>query len=177
MTNPVPPPGEGLGNVLFEVWLVSRATTALITDAIREAGLDADEFAVYSVLASTDGMTPTELAHWMAAPATTVSSYLKRFAARGHVERVHNIDDRRSYMVRLTDAGRVVHEAAGSLFLPVLAQIDGLLGPDLTDTRERLRSLHAALVPDPRAPDRSVSIGGGGNTRSHRTPSSSYRKR
>ncbi|MGI9615707.1 MAG: hypothetical protein ACR2QO_22535 [Acidimicrobiales bacterium] len=58
----------GLGNVLFDVWLVSRAVHALVDDAIRSAELDADEYAVYSVLASGDPMTPTELARWMAAP-------------------------------------------------------------------------------------------------------------
>jgi DNA-binding MarR family transcriptional regulator len=124
MTNTVPPP-----------------------DPVREAGLDADEFAVYSVLASTDGMTPTELAHWMAAPATTVSSYLKRFTSRGHVERIRDEHDRRSYSVRLTDTGRIVHQAAGALFLPVLDEVDGRLGQHLADTRKRLRSLHEALVP------------------------------
>ena len=95
----------GLGNVLFDVWLVSRATTALLDDVLRASGLDADEFAVYSVLASGDGMTPTELAHWMAAPPTTVSSYVKRFETRGHVRRVPNPEDRRSYRLQLTVVG------------------------------------------------------------------------
>lgn len=146
MTDPVGPLDPRLGNVLFDVWLVSRAATAAITQAVQKAGLDADEFAVYSVLASTDGMTPTELAHWMAAPATTVSSYIKRFAARGHVERVRNEHDLRSFVVRLTDAGRDVHQAAGAHFLPVLGQVNEQLGPQLADTHLRLRSLHAALT-------------------------------
>jgi DNA-binding MarR family transcriptional regulator len=122
MTSMVPRLDPRLGNVLFDVWLVSRAATARITEAVREPGLDADEFAIYSVLASTNGMTPTELAHWMAAPATTVSSYLKRFTRRGHVQQVDNQSDRRTYLVRLTNAGRDVHQAAGLLFLPSLTR-------------------------------------------------------
>lgn len=137
-----------LGNVLFDIWLVSRAATARITEAVRETGLDADEFAIYSVLASTDGMTPTELAHWMAAPPTTVSSYVKRFTRRGHVERFNNEGDRRSYLIRLTDEGRAVHHAAGILFMPLLEGVSRRLGPNGATTHARLRSLHDALTAD-----------------------------
>lgn len=137
----------GLGNVLFDVWLVSRAATAAIDEAVAAAGLDADEFAVYSVLASTDQVTPTELAHWMAAPPTTVSSYVKRFVARGHVERVPNPDDGRSYRLRLTEAGRATHLAAGQRFEPVLAEVVTRLGRGVDDTHRRLRLLREALRP------------------------------
>lgn len=153
MPEPVKPaPGsgpeldEGLGNVLFDVWLVSRATTALLDDVVRPAGLDADEFAVYSVLTSGDGLTPTELAHWMAAPPTTVSSYVKRFETRGHVRRVARPDDRRSYRLQLTAAGRRAHRKAGELFRPVLDQVTREVGKGLPDTHRRLRALHRAVV-------------------------------
>ena len=142
----VPELDERLGNVLFDVWLVSRATTALVDDAVREAGLNADEFAVYSVLASTDGMTPTELAHWMAAPATTVSSYVKRFERRGHVRRVPHLGDRRSYRLQLTDEGRATHLAAGRLFLPVLEEVTRRVGRGVPDTHRRLRTLHQVVA-------------------------------
>src|SRR4051812_46313948 len=84
-----PPDGT---NVLFDVWLVSRATFALLDTALAPSGLSADEFAIYSVLASTDAMTPTELARWMAAPPTSMSSYIKRFEARGHLIRAAHPD-------------------------------------------------------------------------------------
>lgn len=140
---------DRLGNVLFDVWLVSRATTALIDDAIRVSGLNADEFAVYSVLASTDGMTPSELAHWMAAPATTVSSYVKRFEGRGHVRRVRNPDDGRSFRVQLTPEGRAAHLAAGELFRPVLEEVSRRVGRGVPDTHRRLRELHRAVTSGP----------------------------
>ncbi len=138
-----------MGNVLFDVWLVSRAATAVIDEAVAAAGLDADEFGVYSVLAASDEMTPTELAHWMAAPPTTVSSYVKRFVARGHVERVPNPDDGRSYRLRLTDEGRATHLAAGERFEPVLAEVAARLGRGVGDTHRRLLLLREALQPGP----------------------------
>lgn len=148
-TGTVPELDERLGNVLFDVWLVSRATTALVDDAVRASGLNADEFAVYSVLASTDGMTPTELAHWMAAPPTTVSSYVKRFERRGHVRRVPNPGDGRSYRLQLTADGRAAHLAAGELFLPVLEEVTRRVGRGVPDTHRRLRDLHQIVAAYP----------------------------
>ena len=143
---PAPRLDARLDNLLFDVWLVSRATTAVIDEAVRVSGLDADEFAVYSVLASTQGMTPTELAHWMAAPNTTVSSYVKRFERRGHVHRVPNPDDGRSYRVALTPEGSRAHQAAGALFLPLLDEVTRRVGRATADTHERLRKLHEVLT-------------------------------
>lgn len=135
----------GLTNVLFDVWLVSRAVHALIDDAIATSGLDADEFAIYSVLASGKTITPSDLAAWMAAPPTTVSSYIKRFERRGHVRRVPNPDDRRSYLLELTAAGRETHRAAGSLFQPALDRVDEVLQDSAGATQDRLLELRRVV--------------------------------
>lgn len=133
-------PGGGRPtNVLFDAWLVSRSVHQLIDTNIAASGLDADEFAVYSVLASGDGLTPSELAQWMAAASTTVSSYVKRFERRGHITRIPNADDRRSYRLQLTATGRDAHRHAGELFAPVLADIEETLG-------EHAPSVHAQLL-------------------------------
>jgi DNA-binding MarR family transcriptional regulator len=135
----------GLGNVLFDVWLVSRAVHDLIDDAIRSAGLDADEYAIYSVLASGDALTPTELAQWMAAPPTTVSSYIKRFEKRGHMVRVTNPEDGRSHRVQLTAEGQQAHKRARRLFRPVLAQVEQSLAGRADQTHQQLRALHQVI--------------------------------
>jgi DNA-binding MarR family transcriptional regulator len=134
-----------LDNVLFDVWLVSRATTALLDDALRQSGLDSDEFAVYSVLASSDHLTPTELARWMSAPPTTVSSYVKRFQQRGHVTKTPNPQDGRSYTLSLTPAGRRAHRAAGTRFLPILHDVVERIGSNTSATHRRLRALHRSV--------------------------------
>ena len=144
--------GANVGNVLFDTWLVSRAVHALIDSAIEASGLDADEFAVYSTLAAGEGLTPTELAQWMAAPTTTVSSYVKRFERRGHVERVPNPDDRRSYRLQLTKTGREIHQMAGQLFAPTLAAVEDTLGANAPATREHLAALRSVVD------DRSTNI-------------------
>lgn len=136
-------------NVLFDVWLTSRATTALLDDALADSGLTADEFGVYSVI-NRGPLTPTELSTWMSAPLTTVSSYVKRFERRGHVRRVPNPDDGRSYRLRLTRDGVRAYERAGTAFLDALADVRAHLGgaePSIVAALATLRSALAETAP------------------------------
>ena len=132
-------------DVTFMVWLTSRATTDLVDAALAPAGLDGDEFAIYSVLTAAPSITPTELARWMAAPPTTVSSYVKRFEARGHVRREPNPADRRSYRIQLTPAGRRAYRSAAALFMPVRTRVAVALGEREDEVREALVTLRAVL--------------------------------
>jgi DNA-binding MarR family transcriptional regulator len=130
---------EGV-DVTFLMWLTARGTSALIDATVATAGLTGDEFAVYSILAATETTTPSTLSRWMAAPPTTVSSYVKRFETRGHVSRVPNPDDRRSYRIVLTPAGRAVHHSAQAAFRPVSDALLNALGETTA------ASLSAALL-------------------------------
>jgi DNA-binding MarR family transcriptional regulator len=132
-------------DVLFMVWLVSRATEDLLDQVLAPAGLTGDEFAIYSMLSSSRTITPTELSRWMAAPATTVSSYVKRFEARGHVVREKNPEDGRSYRLRLTSSGRKVHREAASRFGPVRARAGRDLGDDAPRVRDALLQLREVV--------------------------------
>lgn len=136
----------------FMVWLASRATSDLLDAALAPAGLDADEFAIYSVLAAAPAITPTELSRWMAAPPTTVSSYVKRFEARGHVVREPNPSDGRSYRIKLTPSGRRAHQAAAQLFMPLRARIEDALGSRGDEVREALLTLREAVEEARRSP-------------------------
>ena len=129
----------------FMVWLTSRATADLLDAALAPAGLDSDEFAIYSVLNAAPSITPTELARWMAAPPTTVSSYVKRFEARGHVQRRPNPADRRSYQIKLTPAGRRAYRAAATMFIPLRTRVAQGLGTQERDVREALVTLRTVL--------------------------------
>ena len=139
------PIGHGPSNVLFDAWLVSRSVHQLIDTTVEESGLDADEFAIYSVLASSEGLTPSDLAHWMAAAPTTVSSYVKRFERRGHITRTPNAEDGRSYRLELSAAGRDAHRHAGELFAPVLTQTEDTLGTQTQSVHEQLLKLLNAV--------------------------------
>jgi DNA-binding MarR family transcriptional regulator len=134
---------EGV-DVLFLVWLISRAATDLIDSALSGTELTADEFAVYSILRAAGAITPTDLARWMAAAPTTVSSYVKRFEARGHVSRAPHPEDGRSYRITLTAAGRRAYRDAATRFRPVLSRVESTL-TDGAATREALLQLRTSL--------------------------------
>src|SRR5262249_53541236 len=110
-------------DILFLVWLTARATADLLDSVLEPAGLTGDEFAIYSVLASGPSITPTELARWVAAPLPPASSSVRRRRGRGPVGREPHPQDRRSYQIRLTPAGRRAHRAAAALFAPVRAGV------------------------------------------------------
>jgi DNA-binding MarR family transcriptional regulator len=143
--HPVDDLPEAGTNVLFDVWLVSRSTTQLLDEALSSTGLTGDEFGIYSVLTSAEALTPSELARWMSAPPTTVSSYVKRLEERNHVVREPNPDDRRSYRIRLTPEGRQKHQAGVQAFIPVLDHVVAALGRNETAVRTALGALRAAL--------------------------------
>jgi DNA-binding MarR family transcriptional regulator len=137
---------------LFLVWLVARSTEDLVDSVVATAGVTGDEFALYSVLAAAPGITPTELSRWMAAPPTSVSSYVKRLEARGHVVRKPHPSDRRSYRIHLTAAGRRTHSTAATLFAPVRARViaalaaqDGRVEESLLLLREVVDAFRADL--------------------------------
>jgi DNA-binding MarR family transcriptional regulator len=132
-------------DTLFMVWLTSRATSDLLNRTLTASGLDGDEFAIYSVLTAAPSITPTELARWMAAPTTTVSSYVKRFEARGHIVREHNPDDRRSYRIGLTPAGRRAYRIAAAAFTPLRKRVAEALGARTDDIREALMAVRTAV--------------------------------
>jgi DNA-binding MarR family transcriptional regulator len=145
-THPVDALPEGADtNVLFDVWLLARATSQVLQPALAPTGLDADEFGIYSALSASDTMTPTELARWLSVPPTTVSSVVRRLEARGHLVRTPNPDDGRSSLLALTAEGRAVHQTAGTAFLGVLDQVLAALGPDEPTVRRSLASLRRAL--------------------------------
>lgn len=153
----------GPDNVLFAAWLLARHAGRLLDDALRDSGLNADDFAVYSLLAA-DGASPGALAAWLAAPLTTVSSYVKRYEARGHVERARDPDDGRSYRITLTASGVAAHQQAGLRFLEVLAGVEDRLGRAESSVRTSLTALSGAVDALRRAPEsRRPAIRQGGS--------------
>ena len=131
--------------VLFDVWRTARSVSALLDGALAGTGLDAEDFAVYSLLAGGP-VSPTELARWMSAPATTVSSYVKRLQARGHVRRIAHPEDGRSYRLHLTTAGRQAHTRAAEHFIPALQRVEAAMTVSPAQAQVILRDLEHAVT-------------------------------
>lgn len=92
-------------DAMFGVWLAARGITALIGEISERHGWLADEFAIATMIDARGETTTAELARWMAAPVTTVSSLLRRLERRGDATRRRNPIDARSWFVSLTAEG------------------------------------------------------------------------
>jgi DNA-binding MarR family transcriptional regulator len=142
-TRPVKPQPEI--SVLFDVWLLMHLVSGMLDQALAGHGVSGDEFGLYSLLRGFGPVTPTQIARWTGMPATTVSAALRRLTARGHLERMPHPDDRRSYLLVLSDAGMAAHAGAASSFRTVAARVSHALGDDETEQRNVLQRLDHAL--------------------------------
>jgi DNA-binding MarR family transcriptional regulator len=131
--------------LLFDIWVVANSTRSLLDQALHHSGLSAEEFALYSAVRGDGGVTPTQLAALMALPATTVSSIVARLERRGHLMRIPNPDDGRSYRIQLTTTGQAAHTAAAKLFGPLLAKVHAALTVPLPQALATLADINSAV--------------------------------
>jgi DNA-binding MarR family transcriptional regulator len=103
-------------SLLFDIYVLHRAVAGLLGEALSGGPLRPDEYAVYSYLLETPEATPTAMARELNMAPQTVSDWLRHLTARGHVSKSRRTSDRRSYQIRLTEAGREAHRAAGRQF-------------------------------------------------------------
>jgi DNA-binding MarR family transcriptional regulator len=115
-------------NVLLQVFIVSQLAGELLGRALRPAGISPDHFAVLSVVGNVGPVTPTDLARILGMPPTTVSSWVRRLTARGHITRQANPDDGRSALLEVTPRGRQMIEKTQPVFRAVLDEVNGRLG-------------------------------------------------
>jgi DNA-binding MarR family transcriptional regulator len=139
-------------NVLLQVFIVGQLAGELLGRELRPAGISPDHFAVLSVIGNIGPVTPTDLARVLGMPPTTVSSWVRRLTARGHITRRANPDDGRSALVEVTRAGRAMIEKTQPVFKRVLDDVNEGLGARqegvtdaFVDVQEALRRLLAGL--------------------------------
>ena len=106
---------------------IATAVAAELHD-VEDTGLRHLEFGVMVRLHDTPDLDQNSLAQWMALDRTSISALVFRLEQQGLIERAVNGADRRARVLRLTRAGRALHdrirtkaEAAQQRMLSVLA--------------------------------------------------------
>jgi DNA-binding MarR family transcriptional regulator len=141
MTERVPGP-----SLLFELFAASQRVRTLLADAMADAGLTPDEYAVYSVLVDRGPTTPSEMAGAVGMPPTTMSHYVRAMLERRHVQRRPNPDDGRSVLLALSRSGRAAHAKAAAAFEEANDRfLDELTRSD-RDVRSVLRAMNSAAA-------------------------------
>jgi DNA-binding MarR family transcriptional regulator len=131
--------------VLFDVFVLGRSVGRVVDDALADTDLNAFDYAMTSMLAGHDPISPARISELTGMPATTVSGVLRRLTDRGMVERRPNPDDGRSHLVVLTGHGRRETEHARTAFGRVVTEIEDHLGDRLHAVRARLQDLDDAV--------------------------------
>jgi DNA-binding MarR family transcriptional regulator len=146
-------------SVLFDTWLVLHLSRRTLEDALSGTGVSGDDFAFYHLIEVNRSLTPTQIAHWTGMRRSTVTSYLQRMDDRGHIRRVPNPEDGRSYSVQLSGAGRRTYNQAVRQFDPALALVEEALGVPDQEVRLALERLDGALRHVAAVPPRPYTLG------------------
>lgn len=148
--------------LLYDVWTVANLAAGVLGRAIAGSGLNAEEYALYSLIRAEGGLTPTELSRWTATSLTTVSALVRRLERRGHIKRLTNDSDRRSYRIHLTEEGTAALLRASELSAPLrdevvaeLAHDSGTIRESLSDLEHALREVGGFSAPESRAAPRA----------------------
>lgn len=116
MTPPAETSGEMQLTPFYDVAVLSRAVSALLTDAMADSPLNPLEYAVASAVASGRAVTASRLAEDFAVPLTTVTEWLTRMDERGLLSRERDPQDRRRQRLSLTADGMAGFAAAQAHF-------------------------------------------------------------
>ena len=103
-------------SLLFDVFALGQRVRTLVADAMAGCGLRPDEYAAYSVVFESSGITMTAMARELGLPVTTAADYVRAMQARRHLRRDPHPQDSRAYGLTLTAAGLRAHRRASAAF-------------------------------------------------------------
>jgi DNA-binding MarR family transcriptional regulator len=130
---------------LFQLFVTHHRVRALLNRTMAGAPLRPDEYAVYSAVFRAGPLSVSDLARLLGMPLTTVSEYLQTMSRRGHVDRVRNPADNRSYLVSLTPDGTAAHTASQAAFTDAIDRVRGALDLPEREVAEALAALDVAV--------------------------------
>jgi DNA-binding MarR family transcriptional regulator len=134
--------------ILLDLFRTNQLRERLIEASLAGVELPPEDYPFYVLIGAEGPWTPTLLAERMKMPLSTVLFRVGRLEKRGHVERIPNPDDRRSYLLRLNANGEQLLKQARPQFRAFAesverrlggSSIDGLRG-GLTELREAIEA-------------------------------------
>ncbi|MFL6113988.1 MAG: MarR family winged helix-turn-helix transcriptional regulator [Catenulispora sp.] len=133
-----------------ELFDTATEVRAFVEDRLRPLGASVARLRALRMLALEDGpMRMRDLSEMLGIAARTATAIVDGLERDGLVERVRHPEDRRAFLLVLTDAGRVHHQQAEGTDARALADATGKLDPQ---EREQLRMLlakiRAAVAPE-----------------------------
>jgi DNA-binding MarR family transcriptional regulator len=136
----------GPDTILLDLFRTNQVRERLIEAALDGLELPPEDYPFYVLIGAEGPWTPTALTDRMQMPLSTVLFRVKRLEKRGHAERIPNPDDRRSYLVSLTDEGQKLLRQARPRFRAYAEAVEAQLGNErIGGLRGGLTDLRAAI--------------------------------
>jgi DNA-binding MarR family transcriptional regulator len=132
--------------ILLDLFRTNQVRERLIEASLDGLELPPEDYPFYVLIGAEGPWTPTLLAERMKMPLSTVLFRVGRLDQRGHIERMPNPDDRRSYLVSLSADGQRLLEQARPRFRAYAEAVEERLGRKRIDTlRRHLGELRGAI--------------------------------
>ena len=136
----------GPDTILLDLFRTNQVRERLVASALDGLELPPEDYPFYVLIGAEGPWTPTALASRVEMPLSTVLFRVGRLEKRGHAERFPNPDDRRSYLVRLTDDGiQLLRQARPRLRAYAEAVEQRLGGERISGLRGDLAELREAI--------------------------------
>ena len=138
-------PGREI-SLLFDLFVLNQRVRRLMTAALADVGLRADEYAVYSLLLEQAPLTATEMARRMGMPLTTLLDYLRVMEERRHLRRERHPRDGRAQQLSLTMAGLAEQRRTNRAWEVMRVDVERSLSIPAKEVRRGLQALDDAVV-------------------------------
>ena len=136
----------GPDTILLDLFRTNQVRERVITAALAGLELPPEDYPFYVMIGAEGPWTPTALAGRVEMPLSTVLFRVGRLEKRGHAERIPNPDDRRSYLVQLTEDGQALLRQARPRFRSYAEAVEERLGGEQIDELRRgLDELRGAM--------------------------------
>ena len=143
-------------SLLLDLYAAFFKSGQIVEAAVEDTGIGPEDFAFVSIVGIREPVTPTAISREFGHSLSTVLFRAGRNIELGFVERISNPQDGRSFLLRLTPAGRGVwHRASANLGLAVVA-LEGRLERPAAEIQQVLRELQAAFDAELAEPGRPL---------------------
>ena len=103
----------------FPIYAAARAVTSAYTPFLKTLGLTYTQYILFLVLWEKDGLTVGEICKRLMLDSGTLSPVLKKLRQQGYIEKSQSTADERSFIITLTDKGRMLQEKAKDIPLQI----------------------------------------------------------
>jgi DNA-binding MarR family transcriptional regulator len=133
-------------HLFLDVYRLYELTGAIVDRQLREVGIPAYLFGLFSVIRRLAPVTPSQISQRTGIAVTTLRDNIQRLVDRGLVRRTPNPEDGRSYFVEVTEKGEVLVRAADPALLSAYEVLERRLPRTRADYERLLEELGEALA-------------------------------